>query len=378
MPRISTEVCELDNGRRVRFSLKKRPNSPNYFVTFRDLDNCRKELTTAERNKRRAQEVAITIIKAECIRTADNHHLPWDDAAALMLRHMKAGNLRSGSIQQYDLAVSALRKVFPDSHGPSDITPAMAEQFKVERIEAGLAARTVTGNVKNLSIIYGHWLRDTLRIIDIDPFDDVVPPKEDKQRPRVIEPEEKEDFFGWLETHWGWRLPLLFLEVKAAIGCRIAELASLRTEHLRDGRVRFISETTKGRKERSCLLPPALHDELRAVAGPTYVFERFAEQLRSIHKGRGNLHHARAVKDFSTDRLVSWLQKQAKMYFRETGTERFKLHNFRGTAMSRARMAGVSEDDAAVAFGCSTQTMREAYLSLDEVTIADGVFGRIN
>ena len=114
------------------------------------------------------------------------------------------------------------------------------------------------------------------------------------------------------------------------------------------------------------------------MAGPTYVFEQVAEQLRNIHKGSGNLHHARAVKDFSLNRLVSWLQKQAKMYFRETGTERFKLHNFRGTAMSRARMAGVSEDDAAVAFGCSTQTMREAYLSLDEVTLADGVFGRIN
>ena len=33
-------------------------------------------------------------------------------------------------------------------------------------------------------------------------------------------------------------------------------------------------------------------------------------------------------------------------------SEQFKLHNFRGTAMSKARMAGISYDDDAVAFGC--------------------------
>ena len=107
------------------------------------------------------------------------------------------------------------------------------------------------------------------------------------------------------------------------------------------------------------------------------MFEAFADQLRAIRRNRGNHHHAKAVRDFSPHRLVGWLQDQLSLYFKETGAERFKLHNFRGTAMSRARMAGVGESDAAIAFGCTPGTMREHYLALDEEAIADGVFERI-
>ena len=59
--------------------------------------------------------------------------LSWDKAIALMVEHMTAEKLRPGTIQQYELAIGALRKVFPDTHGPADITPAMAERFKVKR-----------------------------------------------------------------------------------------------------------------------------------------------------------------------------------------------------------------------------------------------------
>ena len=45
--------------------------------------------------------------------------------------------------------------------------------------------------------------------------------------------------------------------------------------------------------------------------------------------------------------------------------------------MSKARMAGVSYDDAAVAFGCNPQTMREHYIALDEQQITDRVMERI-
>ncbi len=74
--------------------------------------------------------------------------------------------------------------------------------------------------------------------------------------------------------------------------------------------------------------------------------------------------------------FVRWLQDQANQYFDKTGAKKFELHNFRGTAMSRARMAGVGEADAAIAFGSTADTMREHYLALDEQTIADGVFGK--
>ena len=45
--------------------------------------------------------------------------------------------------------------------------------------------------------------------------------------------------------------------------------------------------------------------------------------------------------------------------------------------MSRARMAGVSYDDAAIAFGCNPQTMRQHYIALDEVGSSDRVMDKI-
>jgi hypothetical protein len=45
--------------------------------------------------------------------------------------------------------------------------------------------------------------------------------------------------------------------------------------------------------------------------------------------------------------------------------KKFKLHNFRGTSMSKAKTAGVSYDEAAFAYGCHPETMRKHYIDLD-------------
>jgi site-specific recombinase XerD len=136
-------------------------------------------------------------------------------------------------------------------------------------------------------IVYGLWWRNVCKILNSNPFAEIVPPKEDKTPPRVVTAEEKERFFAWVRDRWpGWRLPLLFLEVEAAIGCRVGELASTTTDRLCDGRLTFTSETTKGRKQRACLLPPALFAELQKAAGPQYVFEHFARELYVARKKR--------------------------------------------------------------------------------------------
>jgi integrase len=337
-------------------------------------------MTTSEKAKHAAEEAAVPIIRD--VYTPRTAGMSWDDALPLLREHMKAKNLRPGSIAQYELVVSVLRNVFPDAAGPADITPAMAQEFVVKRMKAKrgekrLSPRTVEGNIGNLSIVFGHWFRDTLKIIKIDPFSEVEPPKYDKKPPRVISAEESKAFFDWLKATWGWRLPLLFPDVKAAIGCRIGELASAITAGLKDGRIRFVSETTKGRKERACRLSPALFAELQTVAGPTYVFERFADELREAHLKKGYANHAKCVRGFMPGRLVDWLQDQARAYFNDSEAVPFKLHDFRGTAMSKARMAGVADSDAAIAFGCNPTTMPQHYQALDEVEIADDVFSRM-
>jgi hypothetical protein len=372
---MASEVCELADGRRIRYFLKKRERRPCYFVCFRGRDNKRHESSTNERNRKRAQESAIAIVRAAYATKVD--FIEWDEAMQLAVRHMKANKLRDTTIQQYELAVKTLRKVFPKSEGPSDITPPMTEQFKVIRLEQGRKPRTVENDIGNLNTVYGHWFRHALKIIETNPFADVEPPRYDKDQPRYIEGKEQEALFKWIAERWGWRLPLLFLETEAAIGCRIGELSAALTANLRDGRLLFPADATKGREERACLLPANLFDELRAIAGPTYVFERFSEELRAIYRAKGNRYAANAIKDFTPARVKRWIQDEAKTYFEKTKAARFKLHNFRGTAMSKARLAGVPEDDAAVAFDCTPETMRQHYLAFDKTKVADRVFERM-
>ena len=381
---MASEICELSDGRRVRFSLNKRDDRPTYFVYYRSPDGRRAEASTKETNRRKAQDAAIVIIReayapspAPQPEQESTDSVPWDDAMKLALRHMRANNLRATTIQQYDLAIRTLRKIVPDSKGPDDITPALAEHFKLVRLEKGRKPRTVENDINNLSIVYGHWFRDTLKIIDSNPFADVEPPRYDKAPARYIAEDEQQAFFKWLTERWQWRLPLMFLETKAAIGCRIGELSSALTANLREGRLYFPADATKGREERACLLPSALYDELRAKAGPTYVFERFSEELREVHRRKGNHQPANAVRAFTPARLKRWMQDEAKYYFDKTKARKFKLHNFRGTAMSKARLAGVSTDDAAIAFDCTVATMQQHYLAFDKARVADQVFSRI-
>lgn len=88
---------------------------------------------------------------------------------------------------------------------------------------------------------------------------------------------------------------MLFLEGKSRDGCRIRELAGLPTERLKDGRPIFDAVTTKGRKTRRSKVPTELYDELRALAGSTFVFEKFPDELKALLLKRGTPHHANCV-----------------------------------------------------------------------------------
>jgi hypothetical protein len=233
--------------------------------------------------------------------------------------------------------------------------------------------------LNKLSIVYRKWWIKTAKVLSENPFAGVEPPRVDRLEPRRITPQEQLAFFSWFSLRWdGWRLPVLFLEVKAAIGCRITELAAIPKSALEDGRITFHAHTAKGRRTRRCKVPVSLYEELSALPGE-FVWGSFSEGLREIHKKRGRHDHANSVRDFTPERMVSWLEDQQQAYFVANPTlRRFKLHNFRGLAMTKAKEMGVSYDDAATAFGCHPETMRRHYLALDEVMIADEVFDRLH
>lgn len=373
-----SDFCDLPDGRRVPYTLQRRERDPFYLVCFRGPDRKRKELSTKAANLKRAKIVAAAKI-CRAYGASDRPFVKWDEAIEKLKAATAAKNIRPSTVEQYEVAIRNLKKVFPDSEGPADITPANAQHFLEARQAAGKSPRTLAGNITNLSIVFGRWFRDTCKIVDVDPFAKIDRTKQDKPKPRIISDDERQAFVAWLLKRWdNWRLPLLFLEIKAAIGCRIGELASLKTENIKDGRLVFVAETTKGRKERAPKLPAALFTELKAQAGPTYAFERFADELRAIHDGRGLDRIAAKVEQFSPERMFRWLQDELKTYCRKTKAKRFKWHNFRGTAMSKAKTLDVSYDDAAIAFGCNPETMRKHYVAIDEQAVSDDVFDRLH
>jgi site-specific recombinase XerD len=375
---MSNQICILPDGRRVRFSVKKRDRDPFYLVAFRGSQGRRLERSTKEENQRRAIDAASVIIKDEYSPRRLNTKISWEDALKLLEQHMRAGNLRQASIDHYKVNVGNLMRAFPKAKGPGEITADMAEQFKGLRLKTN-AVDTVRGNMVSMKVIYRKWWIKTCKVLDVNPFAEVEKPKTDRRPPRIVASDERHVLLEWLSSNWsGWRLPILFLEVKWLVGCRITELASAPTEGLQGGRIRFVAETTKGRRQRTAKLPQAIFEELKRVAGKTYVFERYSEQLRAVHIKRGKTNHAQAVKQFTPGRLRSWIEGEAKRFFDvHPEMQHFKLHNFRGTAMSRARSAEVSYDDASVAFGCHPETMRKHYVVLDETSISDRVMDRI-
>lgn len=293
---------------------------------------------------------------------------------------MTAQGLRPATIDDYTFAIRSLREIYPKSGGPVDISSQMAERYKLKRQKDGNSAWTVRSDINALRVIYRKWWIKIAKIVTENPFVDVEFPKVDKQPPRVLLNSEMNDFFNWLLNRWcGWRLPVWFLEVKGLVGCRITELASIHSSGLKDGRIKFEAITTKGRKQRSVKIPSSIYHELKKQAGRNHVFGNFSKQLRAIHIKRGKPNHAKCVRDFTPNRLKSWLQKQKTLYLKTNPEiKQFKLHNFRGTAMSKARMAGISYDDAAVAFGCHPETMRKHYISVDELEITDRVMDALH
>ncbi len=372
-------TVELADGRRVKFAIAPRSDEPHYFVYFRGLDGRRLERSTKEESRKRALEAAIQIVKEEYSPRPAGEGATWDEAAAAMVRAMKAKNLRDRTIGDYKLMLANLRKVYPSSRGPDAITPALAKMFKTRRMEAGLTACTVAGNINKLSVIWSKWFIEECEFLAANPWEDVEQPKVDEPEPRYIEPEEQQAFFDWLEKRWnGWRLPVLFFLVKGLVGRRILQLASLPSICLKDGRLVFVSETNKGRRMEYARLPPDIYEELVGLAGPTHLWERYSEQLRTINRAKGRKGN---TKEFMPERLRRFIQNEVSAYNQENdgrpGFVPFTAHNFRDTAMTRAWDAGIDLDRAALAYGCNRETMKKHYIRKNALAVADAVLEQV-
>jgi integrase len=377
---MKRQSVQLADGRTIQFSLKQRAGEPCYFVCFRGKDGRRLERSTKQASQKRASDSAIAIIKEEYTAAPVLASLTWEEAEAALVRAMRANNNRQTSIDDYLLMIKNVREMFSSTRGPTDITPSLAKLFKTRRMEAGLSAYTVAGNLTKLSSIWGKWWTQVCEVLAENPWEGVEKPKVDEKKNRYIDPEEEAAFFAYMLERWqGWRLPVLFYTVKGLLGCRILQLCSAKSNDLRDGRLFLSSETAKGRKNRNPKLPAVIFAELDALKGPTWLWEKFPEQLNALFVTRRLAKGC--LPDFEPKRLKWWLQDEITRYNKlnadKPGFVPFTSHNFRGTAMSTAIENGATIEDAALAFACSPSTIKRHYLVRDNEQVADDTLDRV-
>src|SRR5262249_41357751 len=154
-----------------------------------------------------------------------------------------------------------------EAEGPGDISVRMAKDF-CQRYGKDKSAFTLASRLRKHKVIWEKWFVRRLGLVEVNPWKDVESPKLPKLTPNYIKPEQIARFFAWMEKRWdGWRVPILFFTVKGMDGCRIHELCSLRSAQLREGRLVFPADETKGRKERKARVPEKVFQELQQMAG---------------------------------------------------------------------------------------------------------------
>jgi integrase len=222
-------------------------------------------------------------------------------------------------------------------------------------------------------------LKDELKIVPGNPWQGITPPKTDKLKIKFATDEQIEQFYKWIAERFGdWPFPKLFLSTKAYTGCRLMDLCALGSAQLRDARLVFPSDLTKGRKERAVPLPKDLYAALDAFKGDTWLWENYLPGLKEALKAKGWPTH-QLIDEFKPIRLYYWVETLFADY-RKAHKDRPLLttHMFRKRAFTMAWNAGIDPRRAAIAYGCNVDTLMRHYVSMDEQQVTDDVFAQMN
>jgi integrase len=384
MPR-SAPFGHTSHGRFVGYSLIKRKNDPTYTVYFREPGGERRKRDTNQTGMDRAKQAAAAIIDEVYAPTAHAVRVvTWDEAVARIKETAAADGLRGGSVDYYLKLIRRIRTMYSVTDGPADISAGMAESWKKTfsstptRRKKLPSQHTVFSVVRGYSALWQTWFIDKLGICPGNPWQEVEPPKTDKVEVKVIEDDTLTHFLDWLDARFsGWELPRLFLETKAVTGCRLMDLCGLESAQLKDGRLHFKPEQTKGRKARSVMLPPELAAKLDAIKGPKYLWESHPAGLKEAVRKMGCPAH-RIKPDFVPARFYYWVSTLFIDYGK-ANPDRPKIHShqLRKRAFTKAWVAGVDPRKAAVAYGCNVDTVMKHYVAMDEQAVTDEVTGQL-
>lgn len=356
-----------DGKTRVGYGFKFRGDI--YRVQFADPANPEKylELSTGCRTENDAHiQAAKLVLKAyQPTMPANPRVTGWDEAVAELER---TPGLRPDSVRNYRTVINVLRSILPDVNGPFQITQEHAHRFKrlylsgrttrAKGEDAKKHARSATScrtYLRSLRSLWNVHFKE-LGYVATNPWLNV--PYPDVPKKEVIIPTEDAFtyFTNWLMKRYpDWPIPRLFVTVKAMAGCRTLDLCQVRSDQLRNGKLTFTKDQTKTKKARTVPLPADLYLELRAVAGPVYLWEAYTDGAKIHRPGR----HMRETFDPKT---LYWAISNIFREYNEANPDRkVKPHDLRKRAITLTTLATQSVDATADAIGIDPQTARRYY-----------------
>ncbi len=389
MARNFPHYIELPDRTRVGYALTRRNGV--YRVRFVNPAGKRAELTTGFAAKADAVLAAERIVRAACSPSApDPTRVTWELAISELA--VACGDLRPRSVKDYQLSVRVLVDTFDRDAaltrkpaGPLDITPELAARFKrlylahpYRRGKASDAKQyrrspaTLAAHLRKLSALWNEHFRELGYVTD-NPWRHVSKPETERRRKPVPTEDQIAHFVAWVDARYaGWVLLRRFLEVKLLSGCRTMDLCQLRSAQLTDGRVVWEPHQTKHKQGRAVLLPPALYESLRSLAGPVYLWERFTDDARQYRPAR------RPPAAFTPHTLAHSVANIFREYnAAHPDRPRLSPHALRRRAITLTAQATGSVDLTAQAIGIDPQTARTYYLDARRAFDTDAVFRQV-
>lgn len=374
-------------GQRVPYSPVRRGDRGAWAVAFPDPKTGKRvRRATPHEARGKAPPPAFHEAAAALIREAYRPQLPplpvqrgWDELIDEVAR--TTPHVRPETVRRYRDAAKAVRETLPDFASPLDVTPERVRLFGKLWLAAPPKRKTASGlrspvslstHTRGLSGLTNHLI--DLGFLTANPWRAARVPGGEREKKPAPTDADLEMFFGWLRDRYPeWESLRILLTLKAATGCRTADLCQLEAADLRGDTLTFRAATAKTRRGRAVELPTVLAADVRAVAGADWMWERvFADALR--FRGRAG----RRSLSFRW-RSVYWLVAHLFREYREDHPDRPPLtpHGLRRRAVTRGVIALGSTDAAAAALGLSERTARSHYLDTKQAFDAAGSMKRL-
>lgn len=276
-------------------------------------------------------------------------------------------NIRAETMRSYRAAIHALTTTVPDCDSPCRLSEYRVEQFAQRWLAAKKrngkprSPTTLSYYMRALSSLTNHLIKLSVMSKGGNLFRGyTVPAGERSQKKSCPTEDQIAQFFGYVETRYPtWHTLRTLLAVKAVSACRTADLCQLRTSSLTATGIVFTASSSKTKTARALPLASELADQLRAGAGPVWIWQGFFDDVKKYRRQSNGTPETYSVKTVEFV-LINIFREYSDAH---PDQPRLTPHAFRRRGITQAvRALGGRIDAAAAAIGVHPQTARRHYL----------------